>query len=67
MANLHPIKRKQAKNESDSEESDDDEEEEIDEHHEQAPKLKMAAIKHVGCINRIRHQALGSTSVVAAW
>lgn len=67
MTNLHPIKRRQAKNEDESDESDDENEEEVDEHHEKAPKLKMAAIKHVGCINRIRYQTLGSTGVVAAW
>jgi hypothetical protein len=70
MSNLHPIKRRGAKNseDDDDEESDDsDEEEEMTAESEKAPKLKMAAIKHVGCINRIRFKALGSASVVASW
>ena len=51
----------------DSESEESDTEDELTENHEKAPKLKMAAIKHVGCINRIRYKALGSASVVAAW
>jgi hypothetical protein len=67
MFNLHPIKRRDAKKSEDDSDSDDEDEEELTENHEKAPKLKMAAIKHVGCINRLRYKALGSATVVAAW
>ena len=67
MFNLHAIMRRGVKKSGDDDdESSSDEEEETPES-EQAPKLKMAAIKHVGCINRIRFKTLGSASVVAAW
>ena len=64
MHNLHPIKRKTAKkeDESDSEESEDEEEDP-----EKEPKLKVAALKHNGCVNRIRFKTIGSTSLAAAW
>jgi hypothetical protein len=67
MFNLHPIKRRDKKPEGESESEESDNEEELNENSEKAPKLKMAAIKHVGCINRIRYKTLGSASVVAAW
>ena len=67
MSNLHPIKRRDAKKSGDDSDSESDDDEEITENHEKAPVLKMAAIKHVGCINRLRYKALGSASVVAAW
>lgn len=66
MFNLHAIKRRAAKKSDEDEDSSSDEEEETADS-EKAPKLKMAAIKHVGCINRIRFKTLGSASVVAAW
>ena len=68
MFNLHAIKRRGAKtSEDDSEDDESSDEEEMSSDSVKAPKLKMAAIKHVGCINRLRFKTLGSTSVVAAW
>ena len=58
MHNLHPIKRKIKENEEDSDEDDESEEDEEDDPQKE-PKLKVAAIKHKGCINRIRFKAIG--------
>ena len=67
MFNLHAIKRRGAKNPEDDSDEESSDDEEMSPESVKAPKLKMAAIKHVGCINRIRFKTLGSTSVVAAW
>jgi len=68
MSNLHAIKRRSAKKSDDDDDDDDSsDEEEMTPESAKAPKLKVAAIKHVGCINRIKFKTLGSTSVVAAW
>jgi len=34
---------------------------------EEQPHLKMAGIKHTGCVNRVRYTCLGPTPVAAAW
>ena len=65
MHNLHPIKRKNTDNEEESEDDDDSDDENEDP--EKEPKLKIAAIKHHGCINRIRFKAIGDTCLAAAW
>ena len=67
MFNLHAIKRRGAKKPDDDSDEESSDDEEMSPESVKAPKLKMAAIKHVGCINRIRFKTLGSTSVVAAW
>lgn len=66
MDNLHPIKRKVKDKDSDDDESEDEEEEENDDPEKQ-PKLKVAALKHSGCINRIRFKTIGDISLAAAW
>jgi len=58
MRNLHPTKP------SNNEEDSGDEEEETK---EEKPQLKMAAIKHNGCVNRVRYACIGPTPVAAAW
>lgn len=64
MSNLHQIRSDRTKDDKeDSEDSDEDE----DDDPEKAPKLRTAAIRHNGSINRIRFQALGPTTVAAAW
>ena len=55
MSNLHSVKA--------AEEDDEDEEEPEDE----KPVMKMATIKHHGCVNRVRYSCIGPTPVVAAW
>ena len=56
MHNLHPIKRKNKEKEDDddSDEESDEDDEDIAEDPEKASKLKIAALKHNGCINRVR-------------
>jgi len=68
MHNLHPIKKKR-KEEKDDDDSEDEESDDDDEDGgpEKEPKLKVAGIQHNGCINRLKYQSLGGTSVVAAW
>jgi len=56
MSNLHSVKPV---------EEDDDEEE--DEKEEEKPVMKMAGMKHSGCVNRVRYTCIGPTPVVAAW
>jgi len=68
MHNLHPIRKKMKEEKEDdedvsSDESDDDEEDGP----EREPRLKVAGIQHNGCINRLKYQSLGGTSVVASW
>lgn len=46
---------------------DEDEDSDIDEPDEERPVLKMAGIKHSGCINRVKYAKIGPTPVVAAW
>ena len=69
MENLHPIKRKVAKNsdENESDESDDSDDEETSDDPEKEPRLKVAALKHHGCVNRIRFKNIGGTALAAAW
>ena len=57
MHNLHPIKRKNKEKEDDddSDEESDEDDEDIAEDPEKEPKLKIAALKHNGCINRVRY------------
>ena len=60
MDNLHPIKRK-TKDDKDEESDDDESEDEDDENDpEKEPRLKVAALKHQGCINRIRFKNIGN-------
>ena len=66
MHNLHPIKRKSKTEDEESDDSDDNEEDE-DGDPEKEPKLRVSALKHSGCVNRIRFKTLGDTSVAAAW
>jgi len=67
MDNLHPIKRK-TKDDKDEDSDDDESEDEDDENDpEKEPRLKVAALKHQGCINRIRFKNIGGTSLAAAW
>ena len=54
MHNLHPIKRKVKENEDDDSDEESDDEDDAGEDPEKEPKLKIAALKHNGCINRIR-------------
>jgi len=68
MHNLHPIKRKVKENEDDdSDEDSDDDDDDAGTDPEKEPKLKIAALKHNGCINRIRFKTIGDTSLAAAW
>jgi len=59
MFNLHPNKP--------GENGEDDEDEGDDPNPEELPRLKMAGIKHNGCVNRVRYNCIGPTPVVAAW
>merc|ERR1740129_663058 len=54
MSNLHPNKPG---------EDPDDEYDEEDPNPEELPRLKMAGIKHNGCINRVRYNCIGPTPV----
>merc|ERR1719500_261419 len=56
MSNLHSVKPV---------EDDDDEDDEVSE--EEKPVMKMAGVKHSGCLNRVRYTCIGPTPVVAAW
>jgi len=48
--------------------NDEDEEEyELETPESEKPVLKMAGIKHSGCINRIKYNRIGPTPVAAAW
>jgi len=69
MHNLHPIKRKNKEKEDDddSDEESDEDDEDIAEDPEKEPKLKIAALKHNGCINRVRFKTIGDTSLASAW
>jgi len=67
MHNLHPIKRKVKENEDDDSDEESDDEDDAGEDPEKEPKLKIAALKHNGCINRIRFKTIGDTSLAAAW
>ena len=68
MENLHPIKRKATQNtDEDEDDSDDDEDEEASDDPEKEPRLKVAALKHHGCVNRIRFKNIGGTALAAAW
>ena len=60
MHNLHPIKRKNKEKEDDddSDEESDEDDEDIAEDPEKEPKLKIAALKHNGCINRVRYAVI---------
>merc|ERR1719450_641646 len=55
MSNLHSVKP-----------VEDDEEEE-EEKEEEKPVMRMAGIRHSGCVNRVRYSCIGPTPVVAAW
>jgi len=57
MSNLHPVKA--------TEEGDDEEDDGVDD--EEVPVMKMAGIKHPGCVNRVKFNCIGPTPVVAAW
>lgn len=57
MSNLHPVKPSE----------EDDEEEDDDVNEEELPVMKMAGLKHPGCINRVKFNCIGPTPVVAAW
>ncbi|XP_023327620.1 glutamate-rich WD repeat-containing protein 1 [Eurytemora carolleeae] len=46
---------------------DEDEDSDIDEPEEEKPFLKMAGIKHAGCVNRVKYTKIGPTPVAAAW
>jgi len=68
MHNLHPIKRKsKEKEDSDDDDESDEDDDDDDEDPEKEPKLKVAAIKHHGCINRIRFKSIGDTCLASAW
>jgi len=56
MSNLHSVKV--------VEEEDEEEEEEPE---DEKPVMRMASIKHHGCVNRVRYSCIGPTPVVAAW
>ena len=55
MSNMHSVKP-----------VEDDEEEE-EEKEEEKPVMRMAGIRHSGCVNRVRYSCIGPTPVVAAW
>lgn len=59
MSNLHSIKHK----DEDDEDDDDVPEDEI----ESPPVMKVAGLRHPGCVNRVKYNILGPTPVVAAW
>jgi len=46
---------------------DEDEDSDVDEPPEEKPVLKMAGIKHAGCVNRVKYNKIGPTPVAAAW
>jgi len=56
MTNLHPTKPTNDEDGSGDEEDNDEK-----------PHLKMAGIKHNGCINRVRYACIGPTPVAATW
>ena len=66
MDNLHPIKRKSQNDDEDEDDSDDDDEA-LEDDPEKEPRLKVAALKHHGCVNRIRFKNIGGTALAAAW
>ena len=45
----------------------EDDEEEEEEKEEEKPVMRMAGIRHSGCVNRVRYSCIGPTPVVAAW
>ena len=56
MSNLCSVKT------VDEDDEDDDEPDEAEK-----PVMKMAGMKHPGCVNRVRYTCIGPTPVVAAW
>lgn len=58
MSNLNCVKPR---------DEDDEEEEDEETPESEKPVLKMAGIKHPGCINRIKYNRIGPTPVAAAW
>merc|ERR1712181_183223 len=38
-----------------------------DDEEEEKPVMRMAGIRHSGCVNRVRYSCIGPTPVVAAW
>jgi len=56
MSNLHCVRP-----------TDEDEDSDVDEPEDERPQLKMAGIKHAGCVNRVKYAKIGPTPVVAAW
>jgi len=57
MSNLHSVKAVE----------DEDDEDDDDYSEEERPVMRMAGIKHPGCVNRLRYACIGPTPVVAAW
>jgi hypothetical protein len=39
--------------------SDEDEDSDVDEPDEEKPVLKMAGIRHAGCVNRVKYNCIG--------
>ena len=43
---------------------DEDEDSDIDEPEEEKPFLKMAGIKHAGCVNRVKYTKIGELTLL---